>query len=45
MNFQYLITSQRRPTASHQKLAQGIVDGDQFQTLLGVTGSENIYGG
>jgi hypothetical protein len=40
-----LITSQRRPTASHQKLAQGIVDGDQFQTLLGVTGSENIYGG
>jgi excinuclease ABC subunit B len=47
MNFQ--VVSDYQPKGDQPqtiaKLAQGIVDGDQFQTLLGVTGSENIYGG
>jgi excinuclease ABC subunit B len=45
MNFQVVSDYQPATNRKPSKLAQGIVDGDQFQTLLGVTGSENIYGG
>ena len=45
MKFQ--VVSEYKPTGDQpqaiEKLAKGIVDGDQFQTLLGVTGSGKTF--
>jgi excinuclease ABC subunit B len=44
MNFQ--VVSDYQPKATSQtieKLTQGIIDGEQFQTLLGVTGSGKTF--
>jgi hypothetical protein len=37
MNFQVVrLPTQRRPAKAIEKLTQGIIDGEQFQTLLGL---------
>jgi excinuclease ABC subunit B len=44
MNFQ--VVSDYQPKGDQQtieKLTQGIIDGEQFQTLLGVTGSGKTF--
>jgi excinuclease ABC subunit B len=44
MNFQVVSDYQpRRPPQAIEKLTQGIIDGEQFQTLLGVTGSGKTF--
>ena len=36
-------TSQRRSASGHRKLVEGFKEGNQFETLLGVTGSGKTF--
>jgi excinuclease ABC subunit B len=43
MNFQVVSDYQPKASQAIEKLTQGIIDGEQFQTLLGVTGSGKTF--